>query len=192
MQVQSMPDKKLVKMYVSGDESALEVLINRHRDKIYSSVYFTVKDAALAEDIFQDTFVKVIDTLRSGRYREQDKFLPWVMRISYNLCIDHFRRNKRMPIITTGDGYDIFDVLGFQDKNIEDNLIADNTYSKVRSLVNNLPEEQRQVLILRHYSGMSFKEIAEMTGVSINTALGRMRYALINIRKMMAEKNISI
>ena len=136
--------------------------------------------------------MKVIDTLRSGRYREQDKFLPWVMRIAYNLCIDHFRRNKRMPIVTTGDGYDIFDVLGFKDKSIEENLIHDNTYDKVRNLVNHLPEEQRQVLILRHYSGMSFKEIADMTGVSINTALGRMRYALINIRKMMAEKNISI
>lgn len=192
MQVQSMPDKKLVRLYMSGDESALEVLINRHRDKIFTSIMFTVKEAALAEDIFQDTFVKVIDTLRSGRYREQDKFLPWVMRISYNLCIDHFRRNKRMPIVTTGDGYDIFDVLGFKDTSIEENLIQDNTYDSVRSLVNHLPEEQRQVLILRHYSGMSFKEISDMTGVSINTALGRMRYALINIRKMMVEKNISI
>jgi RNA polymerase sigma factor (sigma-70 family) len=192
MQVQSMPDKQLVKMYIAGDESALEVLINRHKEKIYSSIQFTVKDAALAEDIFQDTFVKVIDTLRSGRYREQDKFLPWVMRISYNLCIDHFRRNKRMPTVTTGEGFDIFEVLGFKDNSIEENLITDNTTSKIRSLVNQLPEEQRQVLVLRHYSGMSFKEIAEMTDVSINTALGRMRYALINIRKMMAEKNISI
>ncbi|MFZ1826202.1 MAG: sigma-70 family RNA polymerase sigma factor [Chitinophagales bacterium] len=177
---------------MSGNEAALEVLINRHKDKIYTSIHFMVKDSFLAEDIFQDTFVKVIDTLRSGRYREQDKFLPWVMRISYNLCIDHFRRGKRMPVVNTGEDFDIFDVLGLEDKNIEDSLVNDQTVDKVRALVSNLPEEQRQVLILRHYSDLSFKEIADMTGVSINTALGRMRYALINMRKMIVEKNISI
>lgn len=192
MQIQTMPDKKLVKLYMSGSEDALEVLINRHKDKIYTSIHFMVKDSFLAEDIFQDTFVKVIDTLRSGRYREQDKFLPWVMRISYNLCIDHFRRNKRMPVVNTGEDFDIFDVLGLEDKNIEENLVNDQTVDKVRSLVSNLPDEQRQVLILRHYSDLSFKEIADMTGVSINTALGRMRYALINMRKMIVEKNISL
>lgn len=192
MQIQTMPDKKLVKLYMSGSEDALEVLINRHKDKIYTSIHFMVKDSFLAEDIFQDTFVKVIDTLRSGRYREQDKFLPWVMRICYNLCIDHFRRNKRMPVVNTGEDFDIFDVLGLEDKNIEENLVNDQTVDKVRSLVNNLPDEQRQVLILRHYSDLSFKEIADMTGVSINTALGRMRYALINMRKMIVEKNISL
>lgn len=192
MQIQTMPDKKLVKLYMSGSEDALEVLINRHKDKIYTSIHFMVKDSFLAEDIFQDTFVKVIDTLRSGRYREQDKFLPWVMRICYNLCIDHFRRNKRMPVVNTGEDFDIFDVLGLEDKNIEENLVNDQTVDKVRSLVSNLPDEQRQVLILRHYSDLSFKEIADMTGVSINTALGRMRYALINMRKMIVEKNISL
>jgi len=192
MHIHSMTDKKLVKLYLSGSEEALEVLINRHKDKIYTSIHFMVKDSFLAEDIFQDTFVKVIDTLRSGRYREQDKFLPWVMRISYNLCIDHFRRGKRMPVVNTGEDFDIFDVLGLEDKNIEDSLVNDQTVHKVRALVSNLPEEQRQVLILRHYSDLSFKEIAEMTGVSINTALGRMRYALINMRKMIAEKNIGI
>ncbi len=192
MSLQSMPDKKLVKLYISGNENALEVLINRYKDKIYTSIHFMVKDTYLAEDIFQDTFVKVIDTLRAKRYREEDKFLPWVMRISYNLCIDHFRRGKRMPVITTGEGFDIFDVLGFTEKNVEDTMIKDQTAEKIRSLVNHLPEEQRQVLILRHYSDMSFKEISDMTGVSINTALGRMRYALINMRKMIVEKNISI
>lgn len=189
---QSLTDKKLVKMYISGNENALQTLISRHKDKIYSSIYFTVKDSYLAEDIFQDTFVKVIDTLRAGRYREEDKFLPWVMRIAYNLCIDHFRRGKRMPTVTTGDGFDIFDILKFSDVSAEERMIQDQTAEKVRTLVGNLPEEQRQVLILRHYSDMSFKEIADMTGVSINTALGRMRYALINMRRMMVEKNISI
>lgn len=192
MQSQPVSDKRLVKLYLSGNEEALQALIARHKDKIYTSILFTVKDTYLAEDIFQDTFVKVIDTLRAGRYREEDKFLPWVLRIAYNLCIDHFRRGKRMPTVTTGDGYDIFDILKFSDTNAQEKMITEQTAERVRTLVNTLPEEQRQVLILRHYSDMSFKEISDMTGVSINTALGRMRYALINLRKMMVEKNISI
>ncbi|MBC8172548.1 MAG: sigma-70 family RNA polymerase sigma factor [Chitinophagales bacterium] len=192
MQAQPVSDKKLVKLYMAGNEDSLQTLISRHKDKIYASIFFTVKDSYLAEDIFQDTFVKVIDTLRAGRYREEDKFLPWVTRIAYNLCIDHFRRGKRMPVVTTGDGFDIFDVLKFSDSSPEEKLIQDQTAEKVRALVSNLPDEQRQVLILRHYSDMSFKEIADMTGVSINTALGRMRYALINMRRMITEKNISI
>lgn len=186
------PDKKLVKLYIAGDENALQALIGRHKDRIFTTIMFLVKDTYLAEDIFQDTFVKVIDTLRAGRYKEEDKFLPWVLRIAHNLCIDHFRRGKRMPMVTTGDGYDIFDVLKFADTNVQEKMIYDQTAERVRKLVNNLPEEQRQVLILRHYSDMSFKEISDMMGVSINTSLGRMRYALINLRKLMAEKNYSI
>lgn len=186
------PDKKLVKLYIAGDENALQTLIGRHKDRIFTTIMFLVKDTYLAEDIFQDTFVKVIDTLRAGRYKEEDKFLPWVLRIAHNLCIDHFRRGKRMPMVTTGDGYDIFDVLKFADTNVQEKMIYDQTAERVRKLVNNLPEEQRQVLILRHYSDMSFKEISDMMGVSINTSLGRMRYALINLRKLMAEKNYSI
>ncbi|MBC8048378.1 MAG: sigma-70 family RNA polymerase sigma factor [Fimbriimonadaceae bacterium] len=192
MQPQSVSDKKLVKQYMSGNESSLQVLINRHKDKVFTSIMFTVKDTYLAEDIFQDTFVKVVDTLRAGRYREEDKFLPWVLRIAHNLCIDHFRRGKRMPMVTTGDGFDIFDVLKFSDTNAQEKMIHEQTAERVRTLVNSLPEEQKQVLVLRHYSDMSFKEISDMTGVSINTALGRMRYALINLRKMMVEKNITI
>jgi RNA polymerase sigma-70 factor (ECF subfamily) len=192
MLAQHVSDKKLVSQYISGNEDALKTLINRHKDRIYTAILFLVKDSHLAEDIFQDTFVKVIDTLRLNRYKEEDKFLPWVLRIAHNLCIDHFRRNKRMPMIATGEGTDIFDVLKFADVNAEDKMIYNQTAERVKTLVGNLPEEQRQVLILRHYSDMSFKEISDMMGVSINTSLGRMRYALINLRKLMAEKNISI
>lgn len=187
-----LSDKQLLGQYMSGNEAALETLISRHKEKIYTSILFLVKDHALAEDIFQDTFIKVIGTLRSGKYKEEGKFLPWVMRISYNLCIDHFRRQKRTPTITNSDGYDIFNVLKFADGSAEDDMIRDQTRKKVRKLIDQLPVEQREVVILRHYSELSFKEIAEMTNVSINTALGRMRYALINMRKMIAEKNVSM
>lgn len=190
MQVSVLSDKELIRNYISGQESALESLITRHKEKVYTSILFLVKDQSLAEDIFQDAFIKVIDTLRSGKYKEEGKFLPWVMRISYNLCIDHFRRQKRNPTITNSEGFDIFNVLSFADSNAEDDIIADQTRSKVRNLINKLPSEQREVVILRHYSELSFKEIASLTGVSINTALGRMRYALINMRKMISEKNI--
>ncbi|MFT7589615.1 MAG: RNA polymerase sigma factor (sigma-70 family) [Limisphaerales bacterium] len=190
MQVSVQSDKELIRSYISGQESALEFLITRHKDKVYTSILFLVKEQSLAEDIFQDAFIKVIDTLRTGKYKEEGKFLPWVMRISYNLCIDHFRRQKRTPVITNSEGFDIFNVLTFADGNVEDDIIADQTRTKVRSLIDNLPSEQREVVILRHYSDLSFKEIAELTGVSINTALGRMRYALINMRKMITEKNI--
>lgn len=192
MQVHVLSDKQLLGQYMSGNEAALETLISRHKEKIYTSILFLVKDHALAEDIFQDTFIKVIGTLRSGKYKEEGKFLPWVMRISYNLCIDHFRRQKRTPTITNSDGYDIFNVLKFADGSAEDDMIRDQTRKKVRKLIDQLPVEQREVVILRHYSELSFKEIAEMTNVSINTALGRMRYALINMRKMIAEKNVSM
>jgi RNA polymerase sigma-70 factor (ECF subfamily) len=187
-----MSDKQLLSRYKNGEEAALESLISRHKSKVYSTIFYFVKDDFLAEDIFQDTFIKVIDTLRSGKYKEEGKFLPWVMRISYNLCIDHFRRVKRTPTITNSDGFDIFNVLKFSETNAEDRMVKDQTKSKVRHLVENLPDEQREVVVLRHYAEMSFKDIADMTGVSINTALGRMRYALINMRKMMVERRIAI
>ncbi len=192
MQVQTLPDNKLVKLYLSGRENALEELVNRHKDRIYTYIYMFVRDTYLAEDLLQETFIKVIDTLRAGKYKEQNKFLPWVSRIAYNLCVDYYRRDKRLPKVINKDGFDIFSVLKFSDTSIEDQMIHDQTVVKVRKMVEQLPEEQREVLILRHYSDMSFKEIAELTGVSINTALGRMRYALINMRKMMAAKKISI
>ncbi len=188
--LRSVTDEVLVKCYVDGEERALAELINRHRSKIYTSIFMFVKDSYLAEDIFQDTFIKVIDTLRRGKYYEDGKFLPWVMRIARNLCIDHFRKTKRRPSITNTEGYDIFDVLPFEEINAEERIIKRETISKVRRLIDELPKEQREVVVLRHYADMSFKEIAQITNVSINTALGRMRYALINMRKLVEEKQI--
>lgn len=192
MQVQQLPDNKLVKLYLSGNEEALGELVNRHKDRIYTYIFMFVRDSYLAEDLLQETFIKVIDKLRTGKYQEQNKFLPWISRVAYNLCVDYYRREKRLPKVITRDGFDIFSVLKFSDGSIEDKMIEDQTVAKVRSLIDQLPEEQKEVLILRHYSDMSFKEISELTGVSINTALGRMRYALINLRKLMVAKNITI
>lgn len=185
-------DKQLISAYLKGDEASLGTLINRHQEKVYTSIMMFVKDQYLAEDIFQDTFIKVVNTLRSGSYKEEGKFAPWVMRIAYNLCVDHHRKTKRNPTITNSEGFDIFEVLTFSEDNAEDMITKNETHQKVRQLVEQLPEEQRQVVVLRHYANLSFKEIAELTGVSINTALGRMRYALINLRKMIAEKAITL
>ena len=184
-------DKDLVHLYVSGDESALGILLSRHKSKIYTSIYLLVKDRYLAEDIFQDTFIKVINTLKSGKYNEEGKFLPWVMRIAHNLVIDHFRKEKRTPTITNSEGFDIFDTIGISDESTEDKLLRDQSHADLRTLIQQLPEEQKEVLIMRHYADLSFKEIADLTGVSINTALGRMRYALNNLRRMMQEKEQS-
>jgi RNA polymerase sigma-70 factor (ECF subfamily) len=184
-------DKDLVHLYVSGDESAIATLLSRHKSKIYTSIYLLVKDRYLAEDIFQDTFIKVINTLKSGKYNEEGKFLPWVLRISHNLVIDHFRREKRNPTITNQDGFDIFEVLGFSEESIEDVKLRDENHKELRALIQQLPEEQKEVLIMRHYGDLSFKEIADLTGVSINTALGRMRYALNNLRRMMLEREMN-
>ncbi len=184
-------DQELVNLYVTGDESALGELLIRHKAKIYTSIYLLVKDTFLAEDIFQDTFIKVINTLKNGKYNEEGKFLPWVMRIAHNLVIDHFRKEKRTPVITNSDGFDIFDVIGIADESIEDKMLRDQSHQDLRALIQLLPEEQKEVLIMRHYADLSFKEIAELTNVSINTALGRMRYALNNLRKMMTEKEFS-
>jgi len=190
MRDQTISDKELLSQYQDGNEAALELLINRHKDRVYTAIYMFVKDDYLTEDIFQDTFIKVIDTLRKGKYKEEGKFLPWVLRIAHNLCIDHFRRTKRNPKVTTSDGFDIFKVLKFADDTAEEAMIKDQAYSKVKMLVDTLPEEQKEVVILRHYANLSFKEIAKLTDVSINTALGRMRYALINMRKTIEAKQI--
>jgi RNA polymerase sigma factor (sigma-70 family) len=183
-------DQELVSQYLGGNENALEALINRHQSKIYSYIFQIVKDSQLAEDVFQDTFFKVINTLRKGNYNEEGKFLPWVLRIAHNLIIDHFRKNKRMPVVDGGEDFDIFDILPLKQGNVEDRMIKDQIHSDVRRLIQYLPADQKEVLMLRHYSDLSFKEIAELTNVSINTALGRMRYALINLRKLIAEKDI--
>lgn len=190
MAVVHLSDKDLILNYLDGDEKCFEVLLNRHKDKIYTSIYLFVKEDSLAQDIFQDVFIKIIDTLRRGRYNHEGKFLQWAMRIAYNMCVDHFRRSKRRTMIQPTETFDIFDVLENKEMNREQTMIQDQTHSKVRMLVDRLPDEQREVVILRHYADMSFKEIAALTRVSINTALGRMRYALINIRKMIEEENV--
>ncbi|ASZ14846.1 RNA polymerase subunit sigma-24 [Chitinophaga sp. MD30] len=187
-----LSDEQLITLFKKGHTSALEELVHRHKDKLFTSIILLVKDPFLAEDIFQDTFIKVIDTIRAERYTEKGKFLPWAMRIAHNLCVDHFRKIKRTPVIKTGDDKDIFNVLSFSDGCAEDKLIMRQSHDRVRKMLDMLPEEQREVIILRHYAELSFKEIADLTQVSINTALGRMRYGLINLRKMMTEKQICL
>ena len=190
MQLTKCDDQQLITMYVEGNDKAFEVLLNRHRQRIYTSIYLFVKDRELAEDLFQEVFIKIIDTLRKGAYNHEGKFVQWAMRISYNLCVDTFRRNKRRTKISATEDFDILDILAHSDENKEQRMIKSQTHQRVRKLVDMLPEEQREVVILRHYADMSFKEIAALTNVSINTALGRMRYALINIRKMMEQHAI--
>ena len=188
----ALSDKELINLYLEGDEKAFEILLNRHKNKIYTSIYLFVKDHEQAEDIFQEVFIKIIDTLRRGKYNHEGKFLQWAMRISYNLCVDYFRRSKRRTKVSPSETFDIFDVLEVKDDNMETSMIKSQTYLRVRQLVDLLPPEQREVVILRHYADMSFKEIASLTRVSINTALGRMRYALINIRKLVNEHHIQL
>ena len=183
-------DAVLVTSYIKGDENALAILINRHKQKIYSFIYSKVFDRDITEDIFQDTFIKVIKTLKKGKYNEEGKFLPWVMRIAHNLVIDHFRRNNRMPKFDNAGEFSIFSVLSDSSLNAEKTLIKNQVESDVRRIIEELPEDQKQVLKMRMYQDMSFKEISERTGVSINTALGRMRYALINLRKVIDQHNI--
>jgi RNA polymerase sigma factor (sigma-70 family) len=192
MDFQTKSDQDLIHLYIGGDEKGLAELIRRYQGKIYTSIYLLVKDSDLAEDIFQDAFIKVIHTLKAGRYNEEGKFLPWVIRIAHNLVIDHFRKEKRTPVINNGDDFDIFEVLGRYDESTEDRLVREQTHKDLKTLIHLLPSEQKEVLIMRHYGDLSFKEIADITEVSINTALGRMRYALNNLRKMMQSKEMSL
>lgn len=192
MRTQIKKDKELVNAYLAGDNRALEQLINRHKEKVFTSIYMFTKDQYLAEDLFQDTFIKAIDKLKQGKYKEEGKFLPWIMRMSYNICIDHYRKSKRNKNITTSEDFDIFDIIPTEDDNPELTFINGQSSDKVRQIVDLLPDEQREVVLLRHYYDFSFKEIAELTGVSINTALGRMRYSLINLRKIIEEQKISL
>jgi RNA polymerase sigma factor (sigma-70 family) len=192
MKPHQISDKQLIEQYLEGNQSALEKLIIRHKEKVYTYIYLLIKDRALADDLFQETFIKVINTLRSGSYNEEGKFIPWVMRIAHNLVIDHFRKNQRIPVVDNKDDYNFFSTYKVFDENVEDKMVVDQIHKEVRNLVDLLPEEQKEVLLMRHYADMSFKEIAEQTNVSINTALGRMRYALINLRKLIDEKNISL
>ena len=183
-------DSVLVSDYIGGDEKSFEILISRHQQRIYNFIFSKVLDRDITEDVFQDTFIKVINTLKKGKYNEEGKFLPWVMRIAHNLVIDHFRRNKRMPTFKNTDEFDIFSVLGDGELNAEKLLVKEQILSDVRRLIDELPEDQREVLMMRMYKDMSFKEISENTDVSINTALGRMRYALINLRKLIEKYNL--
>jgi len=190
MQYELISDSTLVTNYIQGEEYALEVLISRHKQKIYSFIYSKVYDRDVTEDIFQDTFIKVIRTLKRGAYNEEGKFLPWVMRISHNLVIDHFRKNSRMPKFDNAGEFSIFSVLSDDTLNAERKIIKTQVENDVRRLVEELPDDQKEVLLMRIYEDLSFKEISDKTGVSINTALGRMRYALINLRKIIEKHNI--
>ena len=191
MRQQIMSDQELVSLYLSGQEKALAMLINRHKDKMFTSVYMLVRDRSLAEDILQDAFVKIVSTLKTGRYNEEGKFIQWAMRIARNLVIDHFRKAKKMPMVNDSEGNDVFSYINVYEENQEDFVIRNEKEDKIRRLIEELPSEQREVLVLRHYAELSFKEIADLTNVSINTALGRMRYALNNLRKLIEQHKIA-
>ena len=190
MNSKSLSDAILVSNYINGDEPSLTILINRHQQRLYSFIYSKVYDRDVTEDVFQDTFIKVIKTLKLGKYNEEGKFLPWVMRIAHNLVIDYFRKNNRMPKFNNSGDFDIFSVLSDGALNAEAELVRSQIHDDIRNLVEELPEDQRTVLKMRMYNDMSFREISENTSVSINTALGRMRYALINLRKLIESNNI--
>lgn len=190
MLLSGLSDQLLVQEYLKGNDAAFETLVNRHQQIVFSRIMMLVKDEDVANDVFQDTFIKVIRTLKSGKYNEEGKFLPWLLRISHNLTIDYFRRNKKMPMVRSHDEYDVFATIGQEDRNAEDEMAYEQIIKDVQKLLEFLPEEQKEVVIMRLYQGMSFKEIADRNDISINTALGRMRYALINLRKIIAEKSM--
>jgi RNA polymerase sigma-70 factor, ECF subfamily len=190
MAIPPIDDASLVNSYISGNEAALETLIKRHQSRIFGFIYSKVGDRDLADDIFQDTFIKVIRTLKSNAYNEEGKFLPWVMRIAHNLIVDHFRHNKKMPMYRETEEFSIFSIMTDDALSIENKLISDQVTKDLRQLVEELPADQKEVLMMRLYQDMSFKEISEVTGVSINTALGRMRYAVINLRKVIDKHQI--
>ena len=185
-----LPDALLVKNYVEGDENALTLLINRHQSKIFGFIYSKISDRDISNDIFQDTFIKVIKTLKSKSYNEEGKFLPWVMRIAHNLIIDHYRKNKKMPMFRETEEFSIFSIMSDDTLTIENKIIREQVEIDLKKLIEELPADQKEVLVMRMYQDMSFKEISEITGVSINTALGRMRYALMNMRKVIDKHQI--
>ncbi len=184
-------DSELIAQYRNGNEAAFELLVDRYQTKVYTTIFLIVKDQEFAEDLLQDVFIKVIQTLNSDKYNEEGKFQPWLMRISHNLAIDHFRKAKRYPTIVLEDGTNLLNSMKFSEDSVEENRIKEETLEMVKKLIEDLPDAQKEVLIMRHYLDMSFQEIAEQTGVSINTALGRMRYALIHLRKKMKKIQIA-
>jgi RNA polymerase sigma-70 factor (ECF subfamily) len=190
-QQQNLTDQELVQQYLSGREQAFAELLRRHKTRVYTAIYMFVRDKYIAEDLFQETFIKAVKKLNSGLYNDEGKFLPWLLRIANNLCIDYYRKTKRTPKVTNPDGYDIFSVLPFHETGAQEAIIKSEDQRTVRALIDQLPPDQKEVLILRHYADYSFKEIAELTGVSINTALGRMRYAIMNMRRLFMEQHVS-
>jgi RNA polymerase sigma factor (sigma-70 family) len=188
MEKVQVSDSELVTLYIRGNEKAFEKLVQRHKSRIYTTIYLIVKDQYVAEDLLQDTFIKAVDTIKSGRYNDEGKFLPWIIRIAHNLAIDYFRRDKRYPNVVFEDGSSVFNTLDFAEDSVESVQIRQETHEQLREMIQRLPDVQKQVLIMRHYEDMSFQEIADATGVSINTALGRMRYALINLRKQFSQR----
>ncbi len=193
MKTSRKTDYELVEEFVSGSQSGIEILIRRHKNRVFTYIMLMVKNEQLAEDIFQDTFIKVIHSLKAGKYKDNGRFLSWVIRIAHNLVIDHFRKEKQMNLISNDDTViDLFNNKKLADKNVEDTIIYDQICNDIRALVERLPDDQKEVILLRHYGDLSFKEIADQTGVSINTALGRMRYALINLRKLIQKHDINL
>ncbi len=188
----TLTDEQLITAFKEGNAYAMEVLVTRHKVRIYTSIYVLVKDRYLAEDIFQDLFIKIIETFRAGKYKEENRFVQWAMRIAHNLCVDHFRKVKTKPVIRTSEGADIFDVLNFSEPGAEENMMKVQSNEKLMKLVCLLPEDQREIIILRHFADLKFREISNILNCSVNTALGRMRYALLNLRKLIEEKQIAL
>ena len=192
MLLSNLSDQVLVKKYINGDNYSFEVLLNRHKSRVFAFIMSKIKNKDLSEDIFQDTYVKVVNSLQKGKYNEEGKFLPWVMRIAHNLVIDHFRKQKKMHMVRSNNDFDIFDVIKDENINVDDRLIRDQIFSDLRSLINLLPNDQKEVLMMRYFEEMSFKKIAEHFDISINTALGRMRYALINLRVLKKKRHVDL
>jgi len=189
--VLDLTDNELIQSFQEGNTRAFDALLDRHQERIYNTILFMVKDSYLAEDLIQEIFIKIIDNLKQRKYNEEGKFLPWALRISHNFCVDHFRKVKRTPTIKTSDDQDLFEVINHSDHSADYKMTRKQTHQNIQQLVDLLPEEQREIIVLRHYANLSFKEIATMTNCSINTALGRMRYGLINLRKMMNERGMT-
>lgn len=189
----NLTDQQLIQLFVNGNSEALEELVQRHKDRIFTSIVLLVKDKSLAEDIFQDAFIRIIDTFRSGNYTDEGKFLPWALRIAHNLCVDHFRKVKRSPLVqNNNEDFDIFETLNLSEEGIDGKIMKSQSHARVRQMLDMLPDDQREVIVMRHFANLSFKDIAEKTNCSINTALGRMRYGLINLRKMMEEHQVAL
>ena len=188
----NLSDKELVKKYINGDNYSFEVLLNRHKNRVFAFIMSKIKNKDLSEDIFQDTYVKVVNSLQKGKYNEEGKFLPWVMRIAHNLVIDHFRKQKKMHMVRSNNDFDIFDIIKDDSINVDDRLIRDQIFNDLRALIDLLPNDQKEVLKMRYFEEMSFKKIAEYFDISINTALGRMRYALINLRVLSKKRHVDL